>query len=123
MVLGPELAFLVPLPRKLTQIQVDMLVEAGMPDQLLFIVKENPPLLLLDVPANEQYPRMAKHLIEARRLTLLGMRDIAKLHVRGADLRRGAVCGRVCTARPVTLRFLVGTPDDVPRKVSVNMPS
>lgn len=71
------IALLVPLPLKLTQIQVDMLVEAGMPDQLLSIVKENQPLLLIDVPADEQYPRMAKHLIEARRLTLLGMRDIA----------------------------------------------
>ena len=44
-----------------------MLVEAGMPDHLLFIVKENPPLLLLDVPADEQSPHVAKHLIETRR--------------------------------------------------------
>jgi hypothetical protein len=78
-VVGPEaeLAFLVSLPLKLSQIQVDMLVEAGMPDQLLAIVRENQPLLLLNVPAEEHYPRMAKHLIEARRLTLQGMRDIA----------------------------------------------
>lgn len=77
-VVSPEsdLAYLVALPLKLTQIQVDMLVEAGMPDQLLSSVRENQPLLLLNVPIDQQYKRMAKHLVEARRMTLFGMRDI-----------------------------------------------
>jgi hypothetical protein len=74
--LEAALAYLVGLPLRLTQIQIDMLVEAGMPDQLLSLVNENQPLLLRDIPIHQQYGRMAKHLVEARRLTLFGMRDI-----------------------------------------------
>ncbi len=71
-----RLAYLVELPLKLKQFQVDMLVEAGMPDQLLSLVQENQPVLLRKVAPDQQYYRMAKHLIEARRLGLSGMRDI-----------------------------------------------
>ena len=71
-----RLAYLVELPLKLKQFQVDMLVEAGMPDQLLSLVQENQPVLLRKVAPDQQYYRMAKHLIEARKLGLSGMRDI-----------------------------------------------
>jgi len=53
-----------------------MLVEAGVPDQLLSLVKENQPMLLLDIPVSQHYRRMEKHLLEARLLKLFGMRDI-----------------------------------------------
>ena len=69
-------AHLVALPLKLTQIQVDMLVEAGVPDQLLSMVQENQPQLLWDVPQEQQYRTMEKHLLAARKLKLYGMRDI-----------------------------------------------
>jgi hypothetical protein len=69
-------AHLVSLPLKLTQVQVDMLVEAGVPDQLLSMVKENQPQLLLDIPVSEHYRTIEKHLLGARKLKLFGMRDI-----------------------------------------------
>lgn len=67
---------LVALPLKLTQVQVDMLVEAGVPDQLLSMVKENQPQLLIDIPASEHYRMIEKHLLGARALKLSSMRDI-----------------------------------------------
>jgi len=69
-------AHLVSLPLKLTQVQVDMLVEAGVPDQLLSMVKENQPQLLLDIPSSSHYITIKKHLLEARKIKLFGMRDI-----------------------------------------------
>ena len=69
-------AHLVSLPLKLTQVQVDMLVEAGVPDQMLSMVKENQPQLLLDIPSSLHYITIKKHLLEARKLKLFGMRDI-----------------------------------------------
>ena len=69
-------AHLVSLPLRLTQVQVDMLVEAGVPDQLLSMVKENQPQLLLDIPSSSHYITIRKHLLEARKLKLFGMRDI-----------------------------------------------
>jgi hypothetical protein len=64
------------LPLKLTSVQVDMLVEASVPDHLLGYIKENRPQLLLDLSATEQYSRVEQHLLEARKLNLRGMQDI-----------------------------------------------
>ncbi|MCS0632861.1 DUF4123 domain-containing protein [Telluria mixta] len=69
-------AHLVTLPLKFTQVQVDMLVEAGVPDQLLDMIKENQPQLLWEIPPSQQYKVIEKHLFEARKLKLFGMRDI-----------------------------------------------
>jgi hypothetical protein len=69
-------ADLVDLPLKLTQVQVDMLVEAGVPDQLLSMVMENQPKLLWDIPVLQHYKTIEKHLLSARKLKLFGMRDI-----------------------------------------------
>lgn len=69
-------AHLVVLPLKLMQVQVDMLVEAGVPDQLLSMVMENQPQLLWDIAPAEHYRTMEKHLFSARRLKLSEMRDI-----------------------------------------------
>lgn len=73
---GAALAHLVTLPLKLTQVQVDMLVEAGVPDQLLSMVAENQPQLLWDLPQSQHYRTMQTHLLAARKLKLFGMRDI-----------------------------------------------
>lgn len=67
---------LLALPFKLTQVQVDMLVEAGVPDQLLSMVMENQPQLLWEIPPVQHYRLMETHLLGARRLKLFGMRDI-----------------------------------------------
>ena len=69
-------ADLVSLPLKLTQVQVDMLVEAGVPDQILAMVMENQPQLLWDIPVSQHYRTIEKHLLGARKLKLFGMRDI-----------------------------------------------
>lgn len=69
-------ADLVSLPLKLTQVQVDMLVEAGVPDQLLSMVMENQPQLLWDIPASQHYKTIEKYLLGARKLKLFGTRDI-----------------------------------------------
>ncbi|WP_180276930.1 DUF4123 domain-containing protein [Janthinobacterium sp. BJB446] len=66
----------VTLPLKLAQVQVDMLVEAGMPDQLLSMLQENQPQLLMDIPPAQHYRLVQKHLLAARKLKLSGMRDI-----------------------------------------------
>lgn len=64
------------LPLKLTPIQVDMLVEASVPDHLLATIKENSPQLLIDLPELDQYARIKQHLLEARRLKIFGMKDM-----------------------------------------------
>ena len=69
-------ADLVSLPLKLTQVQVNMLVEAGVPDQLLAMVMENQPQLLWDIPVSQHYKTIKRHLFDARRLKLFGMRDM-----------------------------------------------
>jgi hypothetical protein len=69
-------AHLVSLPLKLTQVQVDMLVEAGVPDQLLSMVMENQPQLLWDIPVSQRYRVIEQHLLDARKLKIFGMRDI-----------------------------------------------
>jgi hypothetical protein len=73
---GAAAANLVNLPLKLAQVQVDMLVEAGVPDQLLSMLKENQPQLLMDIPAHQHYRTIQKHLLSARMLKLFGMRDM-----------------------------------------------
>jgi hypothetical protein len=77
-VAGPDAdsAHLVTLPLMLSQVQVDMLVEAGVPDQLLSLLQENQPILLETVAVGQRYHRAEKHLLEARRHKMFGMRDI-----------------------------------------------
>ena len=66
----------VQLPLKPTQVQLDMLIEASVPDNILAYIKENKSELLFDVPENEQYRRIKGHLLEARKLNLTGMKDM-----------------------------------------------
>ncbi|MFP6562715.1 DUF4123 domain-containing protein [Paraburkholderia sp. B3] len=66
----------VALPLRLTQTQVDMLVEASVPDHVLGHIQTNKPGLLAAIPQQEQYARVGKHLQEARKLNLSGMQDI-----------------------------------------------
>lgn len=100
-------ANLVSLPLKLTQVQVDMLVEAGVPDQLLSMLKENQPQLLLDIPASMHYKTIEKHLHEARKLKLFGMRDI--LNYICAALIYGDVLWKNTTIAGLLEQVKVGT--------------
>lgn len=79
-ILQPELAksvsHPVAIPLKLTQVQIDMLVEAGVPDQLLSMVMENQPQLLMDIPVSQRYKLIRGHLLDARKLKLYSVRDM-----------------------------------------------
>ncbi|CAD6508345.1 hypothetical protein LMG28727_00142 [Paraburkholderia kirstenboschensis] len=74
--LNPSAANTVMLPLRLSQTQVDMLVEASLPDHIVGYINANKPELLAKIAEPERYPRVEKHLHEARKLRLLGMRDI-----------------------------------------------
>ncbi|MBT2791056.1 DUF4123 domain-containing protein [Paraburkholderia strydomiana] len=73
---SPHAGNTVTLPLRLAQTQVDMLVEASVPDHILGYINTTKPELLVDTPETERYASVEKHLLEARKLRLLGMRDI-----------------------------------------------
>jgi hypothetical protein len=73
---SPHAGNKVTLPLRLAQTQVDMLVEASVPDHILGYINTTKPELLADIPETERYARVERHLLEARKLRLLGMRDI-----------------------------------------------
>ncbi|AMP02695.1 DUF4123 domain-containing protein [Collimonas pratensis] len=68
----------VQLPLKPTQVQLNMLIEASVPDHLLGYIKETQPELLIDIPEGERYMRVEHYLLEARKLNLRGMQDITR---------------------------------------------
>jgi Domain of unknown function (DUF4123) len=63
-------------PIKLAQVQVDMLVEASVPDHLLAHLKETQPALMSKMETYEQYTSVKAHLLAARQLGLRSMRDL-----------------------------------------------
>lgn len=65
------------LPFMFTQAQVDALVEASVPDQVLYHVQLNQPLLLEPIPAMDRY-RIIRNLVrQARAFGLDTFRDLA----------------------------------------------
>ncbi len=73
---GPDEDGEVKLPLLLGQGQVDMLVEASVPDHILAYVRENQPQLLAAIGAIEQYFVVERSLLEARKVGLQGMQDM-----------------------------------------------
>jgi hypothetical protein len=65
-----------PAPLRLAQSQVDELVEAGVPDHVLYFVDLNQPDLLRDVPEALRYAYVKQALVGARGIGLVGMRDL-----------------------------------------------
>ena len=63
-------------PLKLVDVQVDILVEASVPDHLLSYLRQTKPQLLGGMPASKHYQIIKKYLKEARMLELFGMQDI-----------------------------------------------
>jgi hypothetical protein len=63
-------------PLILAQSQVDDLVEASMPDHVLFYVDLNQPFLLNDIPPKERYGYVARALTGAREIGLETMKDL-----------------------------------------------
>jgi hypothetical protein len=63
-------------PLQLTQQQMDDLVEASMPDQLLHNINQNRPHLFNDAPNSKRYSYVTQMLPAARQIGLEGMRDL-----------------------------------------------
>lgn len=63
-------------PFELAQVQVDILVEASVPDHLLQHLRLNHPQLLHAIPEEQHYARVEQHLLQARQHGLRGMRDL-----------------------------------------------
>ena len=71
---APPVRLLAPL--MLSQAQVGDLVEAGVPDHVLYFIDLNLPHLLRDIPASEHYEYVRRALSGARAIGLRGMRDL-----------------------------------------------
>lgn len=65
-----------PKPIMLTQPQVDDLVEASVPDHVLYFVDLNQPQLLRDIPERQRYAHVEQALNGARAIGLRGMMDM-----------------------------------------------
>lgn len=63
-------------PLQLTQKQVDDLVEASVPDHVLYHVELNQPLLLSDIETSRRYGVVQRYLVEARDIKLEAMNDL-----------------------------------------------
>jgi hypothetical protein len=63
-------------PIQLAQWQVDDLVEASVPDHVLYYLELNQPLLIADVPAAHRYEAVHLALVRARGLGLRAMGDL-----------------------------------------------
>lgn len=64
------------LPLQLNQKQVDDLVEASVPDQVLYHIELNQPQLLSDIDRSQQYGLVRSHLQNARDIKLETMNDL-----------------------------------------------
>lgn len=64
------------VPLHLTQAQVDDLVEASIPDHVLYYVELNQPLLIADTPARQRYGVVREALGQAREIGLSSMNDL-----------------------------------------------
>jgi hypothetical protein len=60
----------------LTQRQVDDLVEASVPDHVLYYLELNQPLLIADVPFSQRYQIVGRSLVAARDIGLFSMGDL-----------------------------------------------
>jgi len=65
-----------PSPFSLTQQQVDELVEASVPDHVLFYMQLNQPLIIEGMPVSQRYSSVRNALREARLIGLGSMRDL-----------------------------------------------
>jgi len=64
------------IPLQLTQTQVDALVEASVPDQVLSHIELNQSQLLSDIEPAQRYGLIRKHLLNARQIKLEAMGDL-----------------------------------------------
>ena len=60
----------------LNQTQVDALVEASVPDHILYFIELNHPNLVSEIDMQERYPSIRRALVNARELGLASMTDL-----------------------------------------------
>jgi hypothetical protein len=65
-----------PAPLQLTQAQEDLIIEAGLPDEVLGNIKEKQPELLEEMQPPEQYIQVKQEVLAARELGLREFEDI-----------------------------------------------
>jgi len=61
---------------KLNQHQVDDLIEASVPDHILYYLSLNQPEIIGEIPPEKRYEAVRAALLHARNIGLLGMRDL-----------------------------------------------
>jgi len=80
------------MPMQLNYQQMDMLVEASIPDHVLHHVEQNQPHLLSNMNTRQRYNIVREHLVGARSLGLNGMGDmvnyVCAALIYGPDLRQ-----------------------------------
>ncbi|XID74108.1 hypothetical protein ACF3NA_05930 [Alkanindiges sp. WGS2144] len=64
------------IPLQFTAAQEDMLVEATLPDTLLYYLNLNNPLLIETVPEDKRYQFICKKIADARSFGLDGLKDM-----------------------------------------------
>jgi hypothetical protein len=64
------------LPLMLTQSQVDELVEASVPDHILYYVELNQPLLIVDLAPSQRYEFVRRAFLRGRDIGLTSMGDL-----------------------------------------------
>jgi len=63
-------------PIRLSQVQVDELVEASVPDHILYYIESNQPNIFADLAPFHRYEFIAQSLAKAREIELSSMKDI-----------------------------------------------
>jgi hypothetical protein len=71
-----DTASLIQLPLQLDQHQVDELVEATVPDSILYYIRLNMPGLLLRIPESERYTFIRTQILSARQYGIEGTGDL-----------------------------------------------
>lgn len=71
-----ELVYQGVIPLQFTAAQEDMLIEATLPDTLLYYLNLNNPLLIEAVPEDKRYEFICKKIADARSFNLNGLKDM-----------------------------------------------
>ncbi|WP_084416375.1 DUF4123 domain-containing protein [Massilia alkalitolerans] len=95
---------------KLDQSQIDSLVEASVPDHVLYYMNLNQYHLLEDIPCSDRYDMIRKALVQARDIGLATMRDLVdfvsiKLYYRERMDHDARIANLLCKIRDGQVSF------------------
>jgi hypothetical protein len=99
----------VALPLKLDQQQVDDLVEASVPDHVLYYLELNQPLLIHKIPLAHRYEFVRQSLIAARDIGLIQMGEIVNFVcvqlIYGERMRESYICSLLQKLKSKEIEF------------------